>query len=85
MTRASGSVDLGAEVLRVPASDVIAGLEQAVKDKGATHLFLARDEARGLKRFTERPLPDRLIDRMPHLDVHLVGAPTPANGADSSR
>jgi len=68
------AVDLGAEVLRIPAPDVVTGLEQAVREKGATHLVLAHEEARGLRRFTERPLADRLLERMPDLEVHLVGA-----------
>jgi two-component system sensor histidine kinase KdpD len=67
------AVDLGAEILRVPAPDVLTGLEQAVHDKGATHLVLAHQGARGLRRFTERPLSERVMERMPDLEVHLVG------------
>ena len=57
------AVDLGAEVVRVAAPDVVTGLEQAVRERGATHLVLGHQRARGLRRFTERPLADRLIER----------------------
>jgi two-component system sensor histidine kinase KdpD len=78
------AVDLGAEILRVPAPDVLTGLEQAVRDRGATHLVLAHHGARGLRRFTERPLAERIMERLPDLEVHLVGASALGAGADTS-
>jgi two-component system sensor histidine kinase KdpD len=68
------ATDLGAEILRVPAADVVSGLEQAVRDRGATHLVIAHQGGRGLRRLVERPLADRLMERMPDLEVHLVAA-----------
>jgi two-component system sensor histidine kinase KdpD len=76
------AVDLGAEVLRIPAPDVVSGLEQAVRERGATHLVLAHHETRGLRRITERPLADRLIERLPDLEVHLVGKRTNAKAIE---
>jgi two-component system sensor histidine kinase KdpD len=78
------AVDLGAELLRIPAPDVLTGLERAVRDRGATHLVLAHHGGRGLRRFTERPLSERVIQRMPDLEVHLVGARTNAVGSERS-
>jgi two-component system sensor histidine kinase KdpD len=69
------AVDLGAEIVRVPAADVVTGLEQAVRERGATHLVLGYESARGLRRFTERPLSDRVLERLPEVELHLVGTP----------
>jgi two-component system, OmpR family, sensor histidine kinase KdpD len=68
------AVDLGADVLRVEAPDVMTGLEQVVRSHRATHLVLPHREVAGLKRLRERPLVDRLIERLPEIEVHLVGA-----------
>jgi two-component system sensor histidine kinase KdpD len=76
------AVDLGAEIVRVSAPDVATGLEQAVRERGATHLVLGHEGAHGLRRFTERPLADRLLERMPDLEVHLVSACAPSRGAE---
>ena len=50
------AVDLGAEVVRIPAPDVVSGLEQAVRQRGATHLVIAHEPTGRFRRFTERPL-----------------------------
>jgi two-component system, OmpR family, sensor histidine kinase KdpD len=71
------AVDLGAEVVRIPAPDVVSGLEQAVRQRGASHLVIAHEPIGGFRRFTERPLADRLIERLPELEVHLVGSRSP--------
>ena len=68
------AVDLGAEVLRVPAPDLVTGLERAVQQRGATHLVLGHEPTGGIRRFTERPIADRLMERMPGLEIHLVGS-----------
>jgi two-component system sensor histidine kinase KdpD len=75
------AVDLGAELVRVPAPDVVTGLAQAVRERGATHLVLGHEGAHGLRRFTERPLADRIMERLPDLEIHLVGARPQAKGA----
>jgi two-component system sensor histidine kinase KdpD len=70
------AVDLGADVVRVDATDLVAGLEQVARSHRATHLVLPHREVTGLKRLRERPLVDRLIERLPDLEVHVVGPPT---------
>ncbi len=67
------AVDLGAEVVRVEARDLATGLEEVARSRGATHLVLPHHAASGLHRALERPLADRLIDRLPEVEVHLVG------------
>jgi two-component system sensor histidine kinase KdpD len=70
------AVDLGAEVVRVEAADVVSGLEQVARSHRATHLVLPHRELAGLKRMRERPLVDRLIERLPDVELHVVGPPT---------
>ena len=71
------AVDLGADVVRLEADDVVSGLEQVALSHRATHLVLPHREAAGLKRLLERPLVDRLIERLPDVEVHVVGAGVP--------
>ena len=69
------AVDLGADVLRLEAPDLAAGLERAVRLKRATHLVLPHVATTGLGRLVERPLTDRLLRAMPDLEIHLVDVP----------
>ncbi len=68
------AVDLGAEVVRVEAADMVSGLERVARSHGATHLVLPHREVAGLKRLRERSLVDRLIERVPDVELHVVGA-----------
>jgi two-component system sensor histidine kinase KdpD len=68
------ATDLGAEVVRIEAKDLMEGLSEAVASRRATHLVLPRGEADGLRRVLERPLADRLLDRHPELEIHLIDA-----------
>jgi two-component system sensor histidine kinase KdpD len=69
------AVDLGAEVVRIEAADVVSGLEQVARSHRATHLVLPHHEIGGLKRLRERPIVDRLIERLPDVELHVVGPP----------
>jgi two-component system sensor histidine kinase KdpD len=68
------AVDLGAEVVRVDADDLAAGLERVARMHRATHLVLPHREVAGLRRLRERPLVDRLLERLPDVEVHVVAA-----------
>ena len=68
------AVDLGAEVVRVEASDVVAGLEDAARSHRATHLVLPHQPQSAVERVRHRPVVDRLIEDMPDVEVHVVGA-----------
>ena len=68
------AVDLGADVVRVDATDLVTGLEQVARSHRATHLVLPHREVTGLKRLRERPLVDRLLERLPEVELHVVGA-----------
>ena len=68
------AVDLGAEVVRVEAKDVVAGLALVAQSRPATHVVVPYSEtARVLGRF-RRPLVDQLIAALPDVEVHVVGA-----------
>ena len=68
------ATDLGATVVRTEAKDLIAGLEQVAQSRRATHLVLPHRETAGLRRAFERPFVDRLIERLPDVELHIVGA-----------
>jgi two-component system sensor histidine kinase KdpD len=68
------AVDLGAEVVRVEATDLVTGLEQVARSRRATHLVLPHRPVAGLARIRERPLVDRLLERLPDVELHVVGA-----------
>ncbi len=68
------AVDLGADVVRLEATDVVSGLAQVALSHRATHLVLPHREVAGLKRLLERPLVDRLVERLPDVELHVVGA-----------
>lgn len=70
------AVDLGAEIVHVQAKDLLAGVEETARGRGATHLVLPYTEASGVKRILERPLAERVIERLPELEVHLVSEKT---------
>jgi two-component system sensor histidine kinase KdpD len=66
------AVDLGADIVRVEAPDVVTGLENVVRIRRASHLVLPFRSREGLKRITERPLGEQMLERIPTLKVHLV-------------
>jgi len=73
------AIDLGADVVRVEADDLGSGLAQIARARRATHLVIPFHEASGLSRLIDRPLADQLIQRLPELEIHVVGAkPVPA-------
>lgn len=69
------AVDLGADIVRVEATDVLTGLEEIARARRATHVVLPHRVVTGLKRITERPLGDQLLERLPDLELHVVAAP----------
>jgi two-component system sensor histidine kinase KdpD len=68
------AVDLGATVVRTEAADLVSGLAEVARSRRATHVVLPHHQVSGLKRFTERPMADRLLEQLPDLDVHVVGS-----------
>jgi two-component system sensor histidine kinase KdpD len=73
------AVDLGADIVRLEAPDVVAALEQIARARRATHVVLPHRDVRRVRRFIQRPLADELIERLPELEIHVVAA-TPDAG-----
>jgi two-component system, OmpR family, sensor histidine kinase KdpD len=73
------ATDLGATVVRTEAKDLISGLVEVARSRRATHLVLPHRDSAGLRRAFERPLIDRLLERLPDVELHLVGAPAAPN------
>jgi two-component system sensor histidine kinase KdpD len=68
------AVDLGGEIVRGEAADLARGLAEVIAEHRVSHLVLVHRPHRGLH--LARPsLADRLLDEVPGLEVHLVGAP----------
>ena len=67
------AVDMGADVLRIEARDLVSGLEEAARSRRATHLVLPHTETASLRRVLGRPLVDRLLERLPDVELHIVG------------
>jgi two-component system sensor histidine kinase KdpD len=66
------AVDVGATVLHIEASDVLSGLEQVARDRKVSHLVLPYQKREGLRRLTDRPLSEAVLDRLPGIQVHIV-------------
>lgn len=69
----ANAIDLGAEVVRVEAKDLVAGLEDVARSHRATHLVLPHQPTPGLRRVL-CPLIDRLVERLPGVELHIIGA-----------
>ena len=68
------AVDLGAEVVRVEAKDLLSGIEEVARTRRATHLVLPYHGSTGFRRVLDRPLVDQLMERLPDVELHIVGA-----------
>jgi K+-sensing histidine kinase KdpD len=67
------AVELGARTVQLAAGETVDAVESAVHDLGGTHLFVPHAPGGRLDALRRRPLADRLAERLPDVDVHLVG------------
>jgi two-component system, OmpR family, sensor histidine kinase KdpD len=68
------AIDLGADLVRVEADDLVTGLARIARDRRVTHLVIPFRATSGFKRILKQPLADQLIERVPELEIHVVGA-----------
>jgi two-component system, OmpR family, sensor histidine kinase KdpD len=68
------AVDLGAQVIRLEASDVAAGVIHAARERGATHVVLPHEERGSLDRLRRPSLADLVLRALPDVEVHVVAA-----------
>ncbi len=64
--------DLGAEIVRRRADDLVSGVVAAVSSRRVSHLVVGHRPPRGLTRLVRHSLATQLLDRMPGVDIHLV-------------
>jgi two-component system sensor histidine kinase KdpD len=69
------AVDLGAEIVKVEAQDLAAGMVKAARTRRATHVVLPHLATNRLQRLREAPVVDSLLASLPDLEVHIVGGP----------
>ena len=67
------AVDLGAEIVRGQATDLVRGLAEVIAEHRVSHVVLVHEPRRGLG-LGRAALADRLLDLAPGLEVHLIGA-----------
>jgi two-component system, OmpR family, sensor histidine kinase KdpD len=68
------AVDLGARTARLGSGDLVGAIADAVAATGAGHLFVPHAPGGRLERLARPPLGERVAERLPDLDVHLVAA-----------
>jgi two-component system sensor histidine kinase KdpD len=74
------AIDLGADVVRTEATDEAEALASIAARRRATHVFVPYREVGGLRRIRERSLVERVLERLPDVEVHAVGPPSRPGG-----
>jgi len=77
------AVDLGAEVLRVEAKDLLSGLELVARERRVTHVIFVNHGSTPVGRLVRRPPALELLDRIPGLEVHLISEAMPVAARES--
>ena len=79
------ATDLGAEVVRHPARDLVTGLVELARGQRITHLMLGREVRRGIgSRFTP-DIAEQVLRQMPEVEVHLVSSVADAAGGEGAQ
>jgi two-component system sensor histidine kinase KdpD len=66
--------DLGAEVVRQPARDLLSGLVELTQRLRITHVVMGREPRRGLARLLTPDITEHLLRLLPEIEIHLVGS-----------
>lgn len=66
------ALDLNAATREIAGSDLLAELSAVIASEGITHITLAAPRRGRLAPLARPTLADRLLDRHPHLELHLV-------------
>jgi two-component system sensor histidine kinase KdpD len=67
------AVELGARTARLGSGDSAEAVGAAVRELGATHLFVAQVPPGRLDALLHRSLVERLAEQLPDVDLHVVG------------
>ena len=66
------ATDLGADVIRLAADEVVGGIEEVARNRRITHLFMAHQPGDLFQRLARRTPLEILLERLPMLEIHLV-------------
>jgi len=66
------ATDLGAEIITVEASDLAEGVVQVAQGRRVTRLVMPYRSSTTLERVRRSPLADRILERMPSLEITIV-------------
>ena len=69
------ATDLGAEVIRGEATDLVKGLAEVLLDQRVTHLVVAHRPRHGVDRLVRASLAESILAAVPGIEVHLVSEP----------
>jgi two-component system sensor histidine kinase KdpD len=69
------ATDLGAEVIRGEATDLVNGLAEVLLDQRVTHLVVAHRPRHGVDRLVRASLAESILAAVPGIEVHLVSEP----------
>jgi two-component system, OmpR family, sensor histidine kinase KdpD len=67
------ATDLGAEIVVVEAPDVADGIAQVARARRVTRLVMPHRTTTTLERVRRSPLADRILERLPTLEITIVG------------
>lgn len=74
------ATDLGADVIRLSADELVDGIEEVARNRRITHLFMAYQSGDVFQRLARRTPLEILLERLPTLEIHLVtNRPKPAD------
>ena len=71
------AVDLGAEVVRLEAPDLVTGLLEIARSRRVAHVVLVQESGTVIDRLLRHSVVDRLLQQLPGVEVHLVAAEQP--------
>jgi two-component system sensor histidine kinase KdpD len=74
--------DLGAEIVRYEAPDLVSGLVEVARTRRVTHIVLAHEPHPGRRRLFARSPAEEIVEQLPEVEVHLTGQG--ASDADAS-
>ncbi len=66
------ATDLGAEIITVEASDLAEGVVQVAQGRRVTRLVMPYRSSTAMERVRRSPLADRILERMPSLEITIV-------------
>lgn len=71
------AVDLGAEIVRLEAPDLVTGLLEIARSRRVAHVVLVQESRSVIDRLLRHSVADRLLQQLPGVEVHLVAAEQP--------